>query len=109
MLLFAVLSVASGCRHDRQHHEIEATKTCLQAQGLRVQQGRKQPPQLNVYHPRSGEFVEALAFYKSRDAAAAEANRPLPRLAVPPREAINNVVIVGFWNDREEIRGCLKP
>lgn len=66
-------------------------------------------PTLTVYSPRTSEVVELLTFYEDRETAAEDARRPTGRLSVPPRRAINNVLVTGFWNERDEILSCLKP
>ena len=110
LLLLSLLLTASGCSGNAERHEIEETRACLEDRGLRVQHPvEEHPPQLVVFHPRTGEFVELIEFHGSHREARSAAERPAGRLAIPPREAINNVVIVGFWNDRGEIRACLKP
>jgi hypothetical protein len=106
--VLVAVGLVCACSTGSERHDIETTRACLEDRQLRVQHLRKErPPQLVVFHPSTEAFVELLVFYDDNQAARAAAQQPAGRTVVLPRRAVDNVLISGFWNERDEIRDCL--
>jgi hypothetical protein len=105
--LALVSLICAACGAGSERHEVEATRTCLEERGLRVHRATENDPQLIVYHPRSGAYLATLLFYNDNFAARAAKQVPGGGLMTLSAQAVDNVLITGFWSNRREIRDCL--